>query len=106
MEARVTPSARPPKWYVLGRPVWTISKNLDVRVGAIDAKLDHQGRYVFLVLALIAAVGLYGAVAPHVSSRSSGTTDAAAAPAAETSAGRRNDPLSAAVVVRRSRLNV
>ena len=40
---------------------------LDAKVDAIDAKFDHQGRNVFLVLALIAALGLYNAVAPHMS---------------------------------------
>ena len=33
------------------------------------AKVETQGRYVFLVLALIAALGLYNAVAPHVSGK-------------------------------------
>ena len=40
---------------------------LDAKVDGIDAKFDHQGRNVFLVLALIAALGLYNAVAPQMS---------------------------------------
>lgn len=52
---------------------------VDAKVGAIDAKFDHQGRYVFLVLALIAALGLYSAVAPHISGASPETTDATTA---------------------------
>ena len=50
---------------------------VDAKVDALDAKFDAkfdalsgrfetQGRYVFLVLGLIAALGLYNAVAPHV----------------------------------------
>ena len=38
---------------------------MDEKFGALDGKVDTQGRYVFLVLALIAALGLYNAVAPH-----------------------------------------
>ena len=38
---------------------------VDAKVDTMDAKFDTQGRYVFLVLALIAALGLYNAVAPH-----------------------------------------
>ena len=46
---------------------------MDAKVDAMDGKVDAlsgnfetQGRYVFLVLALIAALGLYNAVAPHL----------------------------------------
>ena len=50
---------------------------VDAKVDALDAKFDAkfdalsgrfetQGRYVFLVLGLIAAPGLYNAVAPHL----------------------------------------
>ena len=39
---------------------------MDVKFEALRDKFDSQGRYVFLVLALIAALGLYNAVAPHV----------------------------------------
>ncbi|MCY3821247.1 MAG: hypothetical protein OXH52_18160 [Gammaproteobacteria bacterium] len=46
---------------------------LDAKVDALDAKFDAlsgsfetQGKYVFLVLALIAALGLYNVVAPHL----------------------------------------
>ena len=38
---------------------------MDEKFGALDGKVDTRGRYVFLVLALIAALGLYNAVAPH-----------------------------------------
>ena len=47
---------------------------VDARFDAMDKKFDllrgtveTQGRYVFLVLALVVALGLYNAVAPHVS---------------------------------------
>ena len=39
---------------------------LDAKVDALDGKFETQGRYVFLVLALIAALGLYNAVSPHL----------------------------------------
>ena len=39
---------------------------LDAKVDALGGKFETQGRYVFLVLALIAALGLYNAVTPHV----------------------------------------
>ena len=39
---------------------------LDTKVDALDGKFETQGRYVFLVLALIAALGLYNAVSPHL----------------------------------------
>ena len=41
---------------------------MDGRFEAVDAKIDglrSQNRYVFLVLALIAGLGLYNATAPH-----------------------------------------
>lgn len=45
---------------------------LKAEIAKVDVKfaaLETQGRYVFLVLALIAALGLYNAVAPHVSGK-------------------------------------
>ena len=38
---------------------------MDEKFEALNGKFETQGRYVFLVLALIAALGLYNAVAPH-----------------------------------------
>ena len=41
---------------------------MDTKFGAVDTKIDAlrgQNRYVFLVLALIAGLGLYNATAPH-----------------------------------------
>ena len=38
---------------------------VDAKFDAMDEKFETQGRYVFLVLALIAALGLYNAVAPR-----------------------------------------
>lgn len=41
---------------------------MDTKFGAVDTKIDAlrgQIRYVFLVLALIAGLGLYNATAPH-----------------------------------------
>ena len=65
---------------------------------AVDAKIDglrSQNRYVFLVLALIAGLGLYNATAPHFLGKigqkpvaeSSHTVPAREAPAAVTNAG-------------------
>ena len=39
---------------------------VDAKFDALNGKFETQGRYVFLVLALITALGLYNAVAPHV----------------------------------------
>ncbi|MDE0451408.1 MAG: DUF1640 domain-containing protein [Gammaproteobacteria bacterium] len=39
---------------------------LDAKVDALSGSFETQGKYVFLVLALIAALGLYNAVAPHL----------------------------------------
>ena len=68
----------------LGRAVDELKGEIgkvDGKADAIDAKLDHQGRYVFLVLALIAALGLYNAVAPHIAAKDPSTV-ANPAPAA------------------------
>lgn len=56
---------------------------VEERFKSMDAKFDHQGRYVFLVLALIAALGLYNAISPHVFTKASVATDARPAPAAQ-----------------------
>lgn len=39
--------------------------SLNEKLDALDGKFESQGRHVFLVLALIAALGLYSATAPH-----------------------------------------
>ena len=39
---------------------------VDAKVDALSGNFETQGRYVFLVLGLIAALGLYNAVAPHL----------------------------------------
>ncbi|MCY3841867.1 MAG: hypothetical protein OXH09_25015 [Gammaproteobacteria bacterium] len=38
---------------------------MDEKFGALSAQFAAQSRYVFLVLALVAGLGLYNAVAPH-----------------------------------------
>ena len=42
-----------------------LDRAVDKLTGEI-ARVETQGRYVFLVLALIAALGLYNAVSPHL----------------------------------------
>ena len=42
-----------------------LDRAVDLLRGEIG-KVETQGRYVFLVLALIAALGLYNAISPHV----------------------------------------
>ena len=56
---------------------------VDAKVTTVDGKFEAlrdsfetQSRHVFLVLALIAALGLYNAVAPHVSAKTPATVDA------------------------------
>ena len=41
--------------------------NLNEKLEALNDKFESQGRHMFLVLALIAALGLYNAAAPHFS---------------------------------------
>lgn len=53
---------------------------LRAELGALNAKFETQGRHVFLVLALIAALGLFNAAAPHL-----GRTSATADPSADVS---------------------
>ncbi len=48
---------------------------MDEKFDALRDRFDTQGRYVFMVLALIAALGLYNAVSPHIPAK----TPAAAA---------------------------
>ena len=45
---------------------------VDGKVDAMNEKFETQGRYVFLVLAVIAALGLYNAVSPHFGSDAAG----------------------------------
>lgn len=54
---------------------------LRAELGALNGKFETHGRHVFLVLALIAALGLFNAVAPHF-----GPTQPTASPPAEVSA--------------------
>ena len=39
---------------------------MDAKFDALRGKFETQGRYMFLVLGLIAALGLYNAVVPHL----------------------------------------
>ena len=47
---------------------------MDQKFDALNGKFETQGRYVFLVLALIAALGLYNAVAPHFAGKETATS--------------------------------
>ncbi len=49
---------------------------MDEKFDSLRDRVDTQGRYVFMVLALIAALGLYNAVAPLVSAKAPATADA------------------------------
>ena len=44
---------------------------MDEKFAALAGQFAAQSRYVFLVLALVAALGLYNAVAPHFADRQS-----------------------------------
>lgn len=61
-----------------------VDDKLAAKLDALNSKFEAQGRYVFLVLALIAALGLYNAAAPHLGQpeprASSGGTTSIAAP--------------------------
>ena len=53
---------------------------MDQRFESLSGQLATQGRYVFLVLALIVGLGLYNAVAPHFAGKPPGSSVVAAAP--------------------------
>ena len=57
---------------------------LDAKFDALRDRVDTQSRHVFLVLALIAALGLYNAVSPHINAPA--TADARPAAAVATAA--------------------
>lgn len=64
-----------------------MDEKFEAKFDAMDAKFESlagrfgaQGRYTFLVLALIAALGLYNAAAPHLMGKQPGTA-ATASPA-------------------------
>ena len=65
-------------------------QRVDGRINTLAVKFDTQGRYVFLVLALIAALGIYNVVFPPLAGRSVQTADvrAVAAPAQTETPGR------------------
>ena len=44
-----------------------VDAKVDAKFSALHGKIETQGRYMFLVLALIAALGLFNAVAPRMS---------------------------------------
>ena len=47
-------------------------QSMDVKVEALNDRFNTHSRYTFLVLALIAALGLYNAAAPHFLARAPG----------------------------------
>ena len=49
---------------------------MDEKFEALNGKVETQGRYVFLVLALITALGLYNAIAPHLTGKEPAGHDA------------------------------
>ena len=66
-----------------------VDEKLTAKLDALDSKHEAQGRYMFLVLALIAALGLYNAAAPHLGqpdpqASSRGTPQETSAATAET----------------------
>ncbi len=54
---------------------------VDAKFDALHGKFETQGRYMFLVLALIAALGLFNAVAPRMSLAAETGTSSATTPA-------------------------
>ena len=49
---------------------------MNEKFDALRDRVDTQARYVFMVLALIAALGLYNAVSPHITAKVPPTADA------------------------------
>ncbi|MDE0040133.1 MAG: hypothetical protein OXU77_21625 [Gammaproteobacteria bacterium] len=68
---------------------------MDEKFGALSAQFAAQSRYVFLVLALVAGLGLYNAAAPHFAATGpvgkQPATLATAAPAQASQGSRRAD---------------
>ena len=71
----------------LGNRIDTLETKVDTKFDAVDAKFDakfdalrSQSKYVFLVLALIAGLGLYNATAPHFLGRNVPTDGSSLAP--------------------------
>ena len=58
--------------------------SLKVEVEALASRVTTQGRHVFLVLALIAGLGLYNAAAPHLLAASGASPPTAPPPATAT----------------------
>ena len=58
-----------------------VDAKFDAQFGALSERFETQGRYVFLVLALITALGLYNAVAPHLAATAPQTDAESAEPA-------------------------
>lgn len=52
-------------------------ESMDAKIDGLAEKFANQSRHVFLVLALIAALGLYNAAAPHFIGKQSGTVTTA-----------------------------
>ena len=59
---------------------------IDAKFDALHGKFESQGRYMFLVLALIAALGLFNAVAPRMSFAAETGTSATPSAAVKTAA--------------------
>ena len=53
---------------------------MDQRFQSLSGQLATQGRYVFLVLALVVGLGVYNAVAPHFAGKPPASSVVAAAP--------------------------
>lgn len=78
----------------LGNRIDVLETKFDSKFDAVDAKFDakfdglrSQNKYVFLVLALIAGLGLYNATAPHLLGRNvQADRSGLAAPTAQTTA--------------------
>ena len=58
-----------------------VDAKVDAKFDALHGKFETQGRYMFLVLALIAALGLFNAVAPRMSLAAETGTSSATTPA-------------------------
>ena len=78
----------------LKREVGEVARQIDVLRAEVNAKLDAQngkfeaqGRHLFLTLALIAALGLYNAAAPHFTVTPATVTPGGPPPTAAESAG-------------------
>ena len=68
------------------RQIDVLKAEVNAKLDAQNGKFEAQGRHLFLTLALIAALGLYNAAAPHFTGTPAAVTPGGPPPTAAESA--------------------